>query len=220
VSSGLAGLIMKVLLHDPRIYELAPFTLGASLLVWSVVAGPIFGVAAIAFRHVAERARAHAPSGAGRIAWCVPTFLGIGVLAIGYPQILGNGKSAAQIGLAGDVTIRLAAVLLLLRFIVTTGSVRAGAKGGLLTPSLALGALLGAMLGGLWNFAWPGTAMSAFALVGATAFLATSQRMPITAVVLIAEFARIDQDMLFALLLAVGAAVAVQAAMGSASKAR
>jgi H+/Cl- antiporter ClcA len=214
VSSGLAGLLMKVLLHNPRIYELPRFTVAAPLVAWSIVTGPIFGIAGTAFYRVASVARERAPRGVAVLAWCLPVFLGIGLLAIAYPELLGNGRSAAQISFDGSVTMKVAAALLVLRFVATTASLRAGAKGGLLTPSIALGALLGTLLGGLFSLAWSGASSSAFALVGATAFLAASQKMPLTAIVLIAEFARIDHDMLFPILLGVGGSAAAASAAG------
>jgi H+/Cl- antiporter ClcA len=58
-------------------------------------------------------------------------------------------------------------------------------------------------LGGLWSLAWPGIPLGAFALIGAAAFLASSMSMPITAIVLIAEFTRIDHDFLVPIILAV-----------------
>jgi H+/Cl- antiporter ClcA len=84
---------------------------------------------------------------------------------------------------------------------------RAGAEGGLLTPGLANGALLAIVLGGTWSVFWPGASLGAFAVVGATAFLAASMQMPITAVVLVFEFTRVGQDFLIPVLFAVGGAL-------------
>ncbi|MPT25095.1 MAG: chloride channel protein, partial [Starkeya sp.] len=90
----------------------------------------------------------------------------------------------------------------------TSGSLRAGASGGLLTPGIAIGALLAVVLGGLWNLAWPGAPLSAYAVVGAAAFLASSMRMPLTSIVLIAEFTRVDQGFLVPIILAVAGSTA------------
>jgi H+/Cl- antiporter ClcA len=104
------------------------------------------------------------------------------------------------------LTISLAAMLLVLKVVSTASSLRVGAEGGLLTPGLATGALLAIVLCGLWNMVWPGGSVGAFAIVGATAFLAASMQMPITAVVLVFEFTRVSQDFLIPILLAVGGA--------------
>jgi H+/Cl- antiporter ClcA len=98
-------------------------------------------------------------------------------------------------------------VLLVLKVAITAGSLRAGAEGGLLTPGIANGALLAIVLGGVWNLIWPGTSSGAFAVVGAAAFLAASMQMPLTAVVLIVEFTRVNHDFLIPILFAVAGSV-------------
>lgn len=78
----------------------------------------------------------------------------------------------------------------------------------LLAPGLTIGALLGISTGAVWSLFWPGVPGGAFALVGSAAFLAISMKMPITAVLLILEFTRMNQDFLVPLLLAVAGAMA------------
>jgi H+/Cl- antiporter ClcA len=92
-------------------------------------------------------------------------------------------------------------------------SLRAGARGGLLTPSVAVGALLGLVLGAAWDHVSPGVPHRAFALVGAAAFLASSQGMPLTAMVLLAELARVDFAAILPMMLAVGGSAWVTAAL-------
>ncbi len=80
----------------------------------------------------------------------------IGVLAMHFPQLLGNGKGPAGLAFDGNITMTLAAMLLVLKVVITASSLRAGAEGGLLTPGLANGALLAIVLGGSWSLFWPG----------------------------------------------------------------
>ena len=67
--------------------------------------------------------------------------------------------------------MELAALLVVAKLVATTGTLRAGAEGGLLTPSLAIGALLSVVRGAGWNLAGFGAPEGAYAMVGATAFL-------------------------------------------------
>ncbi len=90
---------------------------------------------------------------------------------------------------------------------VVVCTLRAGAAGGLLTPAVAVGASMAVVLGGLWSMAWPDSPPGAFAVVGAAAFLASSMRMPLTAVVLILEFTRVDQAFLVPVIVAVAGSV-------------
>jgi H+/Cl- antiporter ClcA len=208
-TSVIATRIAWIGLGNETPYEVPPFATGPSLVVWSIVAGPVLGVVAYAFARGVETARARAPRGALLVPWCLATFVVLGLVATRFPQILGNGRGPAQLGFGGQVTPGLAALLFVLKGLAVTATFRAGAGGGLLTPSLALGALLATVLGALWSLVWPEAPPSAFAVVGAAAFLATAQKMPITATVLALEFTRVTHDALFPILFAVsGAAVA------------
>jgi H+/Cl- antiporter ClcA len=207
-TSVIAAQVAWIGLGNETLYEVPPFGTGRSLVAWSIVAGPWLGVVAYAFARGVETARARAPRGARLVPWCLVTFLVIGLVATRYPQILGNGRGPAQLGFGSQITSRLAALLLVLKAAAVTASFRAGAGGGLLTPSLALGALLGSVLGALWSLVWPEAPPGAFAVVGAAAFLGTTEKMPVTAVVLVLEFTRVGHDALFPILLAMSGAAA------------
>ncbi|MGQ7938448.1 chloride channel protein [Paraburkholderia sp. D1E] len=206
VTSAVAALVAQLGLGNEHQYLVPSLTLSTSLVVWSVVCGPIFGAAAWGFTELTKRARAEAPKD-----WRLPVlsllnFAIIGVLAMHFPQLLGNGKGPAGLAFDGGLTMSLAAMLLVLKVVITASSLRVGAEGGLLTPGLANGALLAIVLGGAWSLFWPGASLGAFAVVGATAFLASSMQMPITAVVLVFEFTRVSHDFLIPVLFAVGGA--------------
>ncbi|WP_439855422.1 chloride channel protein [Pseudomonas yamanorum] len=184
-------------------YVVPHFVLSPGLIAWALACGPVFGLAAYGFTRLTGAARSNTARG-----WRLPVlslinFTIIGGLAIFLPQILGNGKGPAQLGFDNELTIALAAVLLVVKVLITASSLRAGAEGGLLTPALANGALLAIILGGAWNLLWPGVPLGAFAIIGAAAFLASSMSMPLTAIVLVAEFTRIDHDFLVPIILAV-----------------
>jgi H+/Cl- antiporter ClcA len=207
VTSSIAALVAQVGLGDEHQYLVPSMTVSASLVAWSVVCGPIFGAAAWGFTELMKRSRAAAPKDRRLPVLSLLNFTIIGVLAMHFPQLLGNGKGPAGLAFDGGLTISLAAMLLVLKVVITASSLRAGAEGGLLTPGLANGALLAIVLGGTWSVFWPGASLGAFAVVGATAFLAASMQMPITAVVLVFEFTRVGQDFLIPVLFAVGGAL-------------
>lgn len=202
-TSAIAAAVAWIGLGNEHQYTVPAFVLSTPLVAWSIVCGPLFGLAAYGFVRLTTRARANAPKDGRLPVLALLNFAAIGVLAMRFPQLLGNGKGPASLGFDGTLTIGLAAALLVLKVLIEAGSLRAGAEGGLLTPGLANGALLGVVLGGLWSLVWPGASIGGCALVGATAFLAASMQMPITAVVLLAEFTRADHDSLVPMLLAV-----------------
>lgn len=203
----IATLVAWMGLGNESAYSLPPLAISSPLVVWSIVTGPVFGFAAYWFVRAAGAARAHASRDWRLPLWCAVVFPVIGLLAIPFPQLLGNGKGVAQEGFDSYIGLALAVVLLLLRVLVTLGALRAGAEGGLLTPGLSIGALLGIILGGFWNYAWPAVPLGAFAIVGSAAFLASSMKMPVTAVVLIIEFTRVGHDFLIPILFGVVASI-------------
>jgi chloride channel protein, CIC family len=133
----------------------------------------------------------------------------IGLFSIPFPQLLGNGKGLTQVGFESDLGLGLAATLLVLRLTITVGALRAGAEGGLLTPGLTIGALLATVVGYLWNLVGPVVPLGAFAVVGSAAFLASSMKMPLTAMALIIEFTGVGHDFLFPISFAVAGSISV-----------
>ncbi len=208
-TSGIAVIISWVGLGNTPQYDVLDYTISYSLVVWSIFAGPIFGLAAYWFIRVMTRARRTSPNHWHIIVRCLVNFFMIGCLAIYFPSLLGNGKSPAQLEFDDAASLGMTAILLILRTFIIWSSLRAGAKGGLLTPSLANGALLAVLLGGLWNIIWPSAQLGAYAVIGATAFLAAAQKMPITAIALIFEFTRLNFNFLIPILFAVTGSISV-----------
>jgi H+/Cl- antiporter ClcA len=208
-TSAIAALVARIGLGDQTLYSLPPLAISQSLVVWSIVTGPLFGFTAYWFVRATRTARAHAPRDWHLTLWCVAVFPLIGLFAIPFPQLLGNGRSLVQVGFESDLGLVLAATLLVLRLTVTIGALRAGAEGGLLTPGLTIGALIATIIGGLWNLAGPVVPLGAFAVVGSAAFLASSMKMPLTAIALIIEFTRVGHDFLIPISFAVAGSVSV-----------
>lgn len=91
--------------------------------------------------------------------------------------------------------------LLLLKPLATILCMRSGVPGGLFTPSLTFGALLGAALGHVWSALWPGVPVGLFALLGAGAVVSATTQGPISAVVLIMELTGRDRSFILPLIL-------------------
>ena len=98
------------------------------------------------------------------------------------------------------VVLKTAAILLCMR---------TGAPGGLFTPSLTFGAMLGGVLGYAWSWIWPGVPAGLFALLGAGAMLAATTQGPISSVVLLMELTGRDRSFVLPLLVVVCAATLV-----------
>jgi CIC family chloride channel protein len=112
----------------------------------------------------------------------------VGLVAIRWPPVLGNGFDTIQQMLLGNLPLAALAVLPWLKLAATALCAGSGVPGGLFTPSLFYGALLGGAFGQLINIFWPGGAPSgAYALLGMGAVLAGTTHAPVSAVLIIFE---------------------------------
>jgi H+/Cl- antiporter ClcA len=208
-TSAIAALVARLVVPTTPLYHLPQFTLTPSVTVWAVIAGPVIGCVAVGFVAVARFAGDHKPTGWKILVVMPAVFTAVGLAAVAFPSILGNGRSLGQIAFDGTALLLIIATLFVLKIASTSATIGAGAAGGTLTPSLAIGAAFGATTGILWSQLWPGSPVAAFAFVAAAAFLASSMRAPLTAIVLLVEFTNQGPALLIPTLLAVAGSVAV-----------
>jgi H+/Cl- antiporter ClcA len=182
-----------------------------------LIAGPIAGLVSIGYVHGVAWADRNKPTGWRRLAWPVAALALLGLVSIEFPQLLGNGKDIAQLTFVNRVPPILLVTLLLLRPLATILCLGSGVPGGLFTPSLALGALVGGVLGLAWEWIWPGVPAGLFAVIGAGAVLAATTHGPISAVVLVLELTGRDRSFILPLLLAVVTATVVARTLDSRS---
>ncbi len=213
-TSVIAAVVAWIGLGDRSQYLSPQTQISASLIAFSIVMGPLFGYAGYWYGRLGVAARKRAPRDWHVLPWCLVTFAAIGVAAMWYPELLGNGRGPTQLALDSSIPDSLAVVLLVLKLAATTGALRAGAEGGLLTPGLATGALMATLLGAFWNWLGAGVSPGSFALIGATAFLASSMAMPMTAIALALEFTHVDHDFLIPILCAVAGSAAIRRLCG------
>lgn len=194
IGSAVATVVAWPVLGDQPTYHLGPVGVTGPGIVLAVVIGALCGPAGLAFRAAMTHARTCAPAGRRAVVATAAAFTGLGALAIRYPQVLGNGKNFAELAFTGGLPLATAAVLVLLKPVATGVCLRAGAIGGLLTPSFSTGAALGMTAAGVWHRLAPhaaGGATTVCALAGAAALLAVAQRARVTAIVLTLEFTHV-----------------------------
>jgi CIC family chloride channel protein len=135
----------------------------------------------------------------------------IGVSAMLFPQIMGDGYDYIKEVLAGHGVMWVMIILIFLKIIVTAVTLGSGGSGGVFAPALFIGAVIGGAYGSMVHSLFPAaTAPSgAYAAVGIGAFLAASTHAPITAIFLLFEMTG-DHLILIPIMLTsiIGAAVA------------
>jgi CIC family chloride channel protein len=203
-----AGISWLVLPNAPT-YVVPAYGASLSVVCWALIAGPIAGVVSIGYVHLVAWADRIKPRGWRRLVAPIIALAILGFVSIAFPQVLGNGKDIAQLAFSNEVAPALLVVLLLLRPLATILCLSSGVPGGLFTPSLALGALLGGVLGLAWSSVSPGVPPGLFAVVGAGAVLAATTHGPISAIVLVMELTARDRSFILPLVLAVVTATIV-----------
>jgi CIC family chloride channel protein len=113
----------------------------------------------------------------------------IGVSAMFFPQIMGDGYHYIKEVLAGHGVVWVMVILVFLKIFATAVTLGSGGSGGVFAPALFIGAALGGAYGSIVHHFFPAVTASsgAYAAVGIGAFLAASTHAPITAIFLLFE---------------------------------
>jgi chloride channel protein, CIC family len=208
VVSAVAAGVSWIFLPDAPTYHIPDYH-SSMAVAWALLAGPIAGVVSVGYVRLIMWADRHKPKGWQRLLAPVVVLGLLGVVSIRFPQLLGNGRDISQLAFAGQLAPGLLLTLLVLKPAATVMSIRAGAPGGLFTPSLTAGAMLGGVLGAAWSWMWPGLPPGMCALLGAGAVLAATTQGPISAVVLIMELTGVARGFILPLAVAAGLATLV-----------
>ena len=113
----------------------------------------------------------------------------IGVVGWLDPQLIGGGDSLTDRTLGGNGSIAWLSRTLVARFFLSIGSYAIGSAGGIFAPLLALGGLMGLLVGKLCAEFFPGLPHEpmAFAAAGMSALFAGVVRCPLAGIVLMIE---------------------------------
>jgi CIC family chloride channel protein len=145
-------------------------------------------------------------------AWRFPEYLKpvigglcVGALGLGFPQVFGVGYDTLEVALRGHLTLILMGGLLLAKIAATSLTLGSGGSGGVFSPSLFMGAMLGGALGSVFGGLFPSvTAPSgAYALVGMGAVFAAAAQTPISSILILFEMTG-DYRIILPLMTAVG----------------
>jgi CIC family chloride channel protein len=124
-------------------------------------------------------------------AWTRPAagFALVGLLGIYVPEIFGNGYETVNQVLRGGLPLGLVLILPFLKVAATALTMGSGGSGGLFTPTLFVGSMLGFSYGSWCGEAFPGLVASpgVYALVGMGAMVAGTTQAPLTAILTIFE---------------------------------
>jgi len=115
--------------------------------------------------------------------------IGLGLLAVAFPQILADGYDGISDALMGEVSWKLLLVLPFMKILATSLTLGSGNSGGIFAPALFIGAMMGGAFGYGAHQLWPEVtaAHGAYALVGMSTLVAGATHAPITGILIIFE---------------------------------
>lgn len=199
----IATAVSWLMLPNEPTYQLVYLPATRSLILWALLCGPLMGYAAVWFVRGLRWATDHKPRGWAIGVLPVVIFAALGAAAIPFPGLLGNGKNIVQLAFEPQLGGGLLLWLLVLRPIATIACLRAGAPGGLFTPTMTFGALIGATFGQGWSYITTGADKRSCALLGAGAVLAAATQAPISSVAFVLELTYNANTLMVPLLFAV-----------------
>lgn len=192
VASVVANIVTRQVLHYDAVFHMPHFEFVSGWEVFNYLGlGVIAGLAApqfLRFLDVSRAAFRRLPFPLwGRMA---AGGLVVGALSVLNPAVWGNGYSVVNSMLHTQWAWQAVAAILLLKTLATAASVGSGALGGVFTPTLFVGAALGALYGTALHGVFPAGSLSAessYAIVGMGALLAATTHAPLMSVLMIFE---------------------------------
>ncbi|MGB0037336.1 MAG: chloride channel protein, partial [Terriglobales bacterium] len=163
-----------------------------SELIAYCILGVVGGLASVAFASGIANLRLRSRSLPAWTQYFQPAVAGllIGLIAVaGYPQVMGAGYEYMDQAMHGQFTWQMLAILAGLKIIATLLSFSSGTPGGMFAPTLFIGAMLGASVGGAEHVLFPHLTISpgTYALVGMGVLFAGFLRAPMTSVFMALE---------------------------------
>lgn len=171
----------------PTYADIPAYRSSPGLVVWALLTGLLIGGFAAGYIRVIGWLSHHRVGGWKAALAPLVAFGILGLIGLAYPQLFGNGKDIAHDVFLGLGSGPLLLALFLLKPVVTALCLGSGASGGLFTPVMCTGALMGALLGTGWSQLFPGVPVGAFAMIGAAAMVGAAMQAPLSALALVLE---------------------------------
>lgn len=212
VCSAIATAVSWISLPMHATYLGVPdLALHPSQLVFALLVGPVIGVLSVALIRLIGWVSHYQLRGRLVLVGPLLAFTVLGLLALRYPLLLGNGKDLIHQVFLAHAGLGLATLLALalLKPLVTVLCLGSGATGGLFTPVMSTGAVLGLVLGELWIHVWPGAQLASLAVIGASAMVGAAMQAPLAAVVLVLELTRTAEPIVVPMIVATAVATLI-----------
>lgn len=211
--STIATLIGSIVKGYEPYYLVGSRSFQLQILPLAVILGIITGFLGTLFKKYIAISKAHRATKVNIMVQLPAIAAVTGGIAAVYPQIMGNGRGLAQ--LAMNTTSHSSAAInallfgLIAKVIVTLLVMKCGGYGGVLTPSIAAGAVIGVFAGMAYAPLVAGVTMAQCAVLGAAFFLAASQQAPLMGMFMLFEVCHLNFSAFLPLAIGVALSIAL-----------
>src|SRR5215471_19476606 len=214
VSAVVSTVVVRLILGDEPVYQVAPFRLESifeflPFAAIGLIAGPASAVFAKALREskkIFEAIKLPRP-----ITMAIGGAI-VGAIGIALPEVWGNGFEANNRILRGNPTLLTLALLFVGKIVATCSTIGSGGVGGVFTPSLLVGATVGGAVAKIFQAVtpWLEAPVGGYALLGMGGLLAGLTRAPLLAILMIFELTQNTEVLLPMMVVSVIAALSAR----------
>jgi CIC family chloride channel protein len=195
LSAATSWMVLHLVLGDEPLFHVSGYHIvnPVEFAVYAVL-GVVGGLGSVCFVKLLLRLRVWFMSLPKKTVWFQPVAGGLTVGLLGYfvPEVLGVGYNYVEKVLNGNIVVQMVVLFAVLKIVATAVCYASGNAGGIFGPSLFIGAMMGAAVGGVAHSLFPAytAGPGAYALVGMGTAFAGIVRTPLTSVIMIFEITR------------------------------
>ena len=189
LSTVSATTLTRAVFGSDLAYDVPALTLGSlGELPYILLAGVLIGLLATGFNHLFQLVSSNSRKLPVVLRLSLAGLL-VGVCGLAVPEVMGIGDDTVNRMLLGEPGILLLLAILLAKIIATCGGIGLGLPGGIIGPTLFIGAAAGALLGTLGVILGINepASIGLYAMIGMGAMMAGSLQAPLAGLIAILE---------------------------------
>jgi len=184
-----ATTVMRMILGSEPVFMVPPLNLESlHELPYVIIMGLVIGGLAALFIHLLQY---FSQMGTSRPLWQRTTFAGllVGLCAWSVPEIMSIGYDTVNAALLGQLGLLLLCAVVILKLLATAAGIGLGLPGGLIGPTLVIGATAGGAMGLIAEHTFPGDVSSHafYAVIGMAAMMGATLQAPLAALTAMVE---------------------------------
>ena len=207
VASVIATLVSRAFLGDTPAYPVEDYQLTSGWELISYLGLGVAGAVASVLFVYGVRGGRNLFDRLGFLPAAVKPVVGlalVGVIGVSFPHVLGSGFESITVAVKGELPLVLLLVLPLAKIAAVALTAGGGGAGGMFTPSLFVGAMVGGAYGYGIHSLFPLTTAEygTYAMVGMAAIAAGTSHAPISAILILFELTGGNYDVILPLMIA------------------